>query len=132
MNIDPIITNYFHAWLEKDCDKFLRTLGAGFYARESTGDVYEGIDVARDWFEGWHRGDNQVLNWTIESAWKLENRWFLTWTFTCKYDKVITTFKGMTHLRMKDNKIIELNEYSQEFENKYPYGRPMNVSNETS
>ena len=131
MRISPIITDYFHAWLEQDCDKFLGTISDDFYARECTGDVYEGKEIARRWFESWHTGDHQVLCWEIDQAWQLDNRHFVTWTFTCRYDNNLTTFKGISHLLIKNNKICQLNEYSQEAENKYPYGRPNHVSNET-
>lgn len=121
--LHTIIDAYFQAWVHKDEGALLKTLDQDIYCKESTGDVYEGIEVVGAWFRGWHQGDNQVLSWQIGECWQVEDQYFLKWVFKCRFEGILYTFDGMSQIRIHEDRIIEINEYSQVHDNKYPYGR---------
>ena len=119
-----LMERYAKVWMDRDHKGFLEMLDDCVHVKECTGDTYNGKDVCRLWFEGWHEGGNRVIDWQVVNEWQLGENSFSCWRFTCLYQGKEYTFDGMSHFRLNGDRIIELNEYSQETDSKYPYGGP--------
>lgn len=117
------ITMYFQSWVEKDFDKFISVIHDEAIVRECTGAVIEGKDELQRWFTEWNESGNKVVYWDINSiGFDSEKKAaFVEWKFKCVFEKKEYEWDGSSIVYIRDNLIIELNEYEMKQDKFFPY-----------
>ncbi len=120
-----IVDNYFKAWLDQNKALFLSLLHNKIIVKECTGDMYKSKSICNDWFDGWHKHNNKVLQWDITQRNYDEEKQTVVveWLFTCQFEEAVYTFEGCSLIEFKDDLIIGLREYQMDVNKKYPYGK---------
>ncbi|MBN1813922.1 MAG: nuclear transport factor 2 family protein [Anaerolineae bacterium] len=108
-----LITTYVEGWKTGDAAQIINTLAPGCVIVESHGPTYRGLEIARQWIEGWLGLGNTVDRWDVTSFYfdEAEQAAAFEWGFECTADGVHYAIDGISIVEFEGDKIIALREY---------------------
>lgn len=108
-----LVAAYVGGWKDGDGPTILGTLAPDCVIVESHGPTYHGLEIARQWVEGWLGTGNTVDHWDITSFCfdEVEQAAVFEWEFECTADGVRYEIDGISIVEFENGKIIGLREY---------------------
>ncbi|MEN8908143.1 MAG: nuclear transport factor 2 family protein [Clostridiales bacterium] len=118
---ETIIKNYFESWIRKDNNKLKYIFTDEIIYIESHGPVYKGINDVEKWFKEWNK-IGIVLKWDIKQFVHQKNITVVEWFFKCSYNKVISSFDGVSIIKFDKYDLINyLKEFQSKNQHYFPY-----------
>jgi hypothetical protein len=87
---------------------------------ECYGPEYRGKEQCLRWFKDWNN-KGSVLAWEIKNITSIKDTCFVEWHFGCDYENKIAEFDGVSIIKFKDGKIIQIKEFQSKSEHYFPY-----------
>lgn len=127
MTKQDMIQAYFDAWIKKDRSFMESCFHEDIRYSECYGTVYHGTDQILAWFDEW-KEIGSVLEWEIKSYMESGDTSYVEWYFLCDYADQVDGFDGVSQIRFKEDKFVEVKEFSSVAYHSYPQNKDVVVA----